>query len=72
MRLKDKVAIVTGAAGGMGACTAQLFAKEGAKVVLATYNLGEPDRDRRLIDDLKEQARLLCGLPGGVTAQRGA
>jgi NAD(P)-dependent dehydrogenase (short-subunit alcohol dehydrogenase family) len=35
MRLKDKVAIVTGAAGGMGACTARLFAKEGAKVVLA-------------------------------------
>ena len=35
MRLKDKVAIVTGAAGGMGACTAQLFAREGAKVVLA-------------------------------------
>jgi NAD(P)-dependent dehydrogenase (short-subunit alcohol dehydrogenase family) len=35
MRLKDKVAIVTGAAGGMGACTARLFAGEGAKVVLA-------------------------------------
>ena len=35
MRLKDKVAIVTGAAGGMGAATARLFAKEGAKVVLA-------------------------------------
>ncbi len=35
MRLKDKVAIVTGAAGGMGACTAKLFAKEGARVVLA-------------------------------------
>ena len=35
MRLKDKVAIVTGAAGGMGACTAKLFAREGARVVLA-------------------------------------
>lgn len=34
MRLKDKIAIVTGAASGMGACTAELFAKEGAKVML--------------------------------------
>ncbi|MGL4553090.1 MAG: 3-hydroxyacyl-ACP dehydratase FabZ family protein [Gemmataceae bacterium] len=42
-----------------------------AKIVLATYNLGDPDRDRRITDDLKDQGRLLCDLPGGVTAQRG-
>ena len=35
MRLKDKVAIVTGAASGLGASTAKIFAKEGAKVVVA-------------------------------------
>jgi len=34
MRLKDKVAIVTGAASGMGAETARIFAREGAFVVL--------------------------------------
>ena len=35
MRLKDKVAIVTGGAHGMGAAEARLFAKEGAAVVIA-------------------------------------
>jgi NAD(P)-dependent dehydrogenase (short-subunit alcohol dehydrogenase family) len=34
MKLKGKVAIVTGAASGIGLASARLFAKEGAKVVL--------------------------------------
>ena len=38
MRLKDRVAIVTGAAGGIGEAIANAFAKEGAKVVAADIN----------------------------------
>ena len=34
MRMKDKVALISGAASGMGAATARLFAREGAKVVV--------------------------------------
>ena len=38
MRLKDKVAIVTGGAGGMGQATVLRFLAEGAKVVIADFN----------------------------------
>jgi NAD(P)-dependent dehydrogenase (short-subunit alcohol dehydrogenase family) len=34
MRLKDKVTIITGAGSGIGAATAVMFAKEGARVVV--------------------------------------
>ena len=37
-RLQDKVALVTGAASGIGRATALTFAREGAKLVVADMN----------------------------------
>lgn len=38
MRLKDKVAIITGGASGIGLAACERFLEEGAKVVLADFN----------------------------------
>jgi 3-hydroxybutyrate dehydrogenase len=39
MRIKDKSAVVTGAASGIGKDIALVFAREGAKVAIADLNM---------------------------------
>ncbi|MGD2098088.1 MAG: 3-oxoacyl-ACP reductase family protein [Desulfobacterales bacterium] len=53
MRLKDKVAIVTGAAKGLGRAFAVKMAEEGARILAVT---------RKDMDNLKETARQIEGL----------
>jgi 3-hydroxybutyrate dehydrogenase len=50
MRLKDKVAIITGAASGIGKDIAVVFAREGAKVAIADLNQEGADATAREID----------------------
>jgi NAD(P)-dependent dehydrogenase (short-subunit alcohol dehydrogenase family) len=57
MRLQDKVAIITGAASGMGAATARLFAREGGKVVVA--DILEPE-GRAVADSIKSNRGEAC------------
>ncbi len=51
-KLENKVAIVTGAASGMGKSIAELYAKEGATVMLADYNI---DGALAVSDELNSQ-----------------
>lgn len=52
MKLKDKVAIVTGSTSGMGRATAELFAREGAKVVVTGRN---EERAKEVVDKIKAE-----------------
>jgi NAD(P)-dependent dehydrogenase (short-subunit alcohol dehydrogenase family) len=52
-QLEGKVAVITGAASGIGAATTRLFIREGAKVVLADV---QDDRGERMVEELGPNA----------------
>ena len=56
MRLKDKVAIITGAGGGMGRVAAMMFAAEGAKVVAAEFGEAAGNETVRLVKEAGGEA----------------
>jgi NAD(P)-dependent dehydrogenase (short-subunit alcohol dehydrogenase family) len=58
MRLADKVAIITGAGGGMGRTAALMFAAQGARVVVAEYGEEAGAETVRLVEAQGGQASL--------------
>jgi len=59
MLLKDKIAIVTGAASGIGKATAIAFAREGAKVTCVDINVDGAEATARTIADTGGEAASL-------------
>jgi len=66
MRLKNKVAIVTGSGKGIGEGIALGFAEEGAKVVV--NDLSEPDA-RRTVDAIRSKGRQAVAVVGNVASR---
>jgi NAD(P)-dependent dehydrogenase (short-subunit alcohol dehydrogenase family) len=65
-RLQDKVAIVTGASGGIGSATAKLFAAEGAKIVVGARRAAEL---ARLVAEIETAGGKAVALAGDVRSE---
>jgi 3-hydroxybutyrate dehydrogenase len=67
MRLKDKVAIITGAASGIGKEIATVYAREGAKVAIADINQAAADATAKELDPSGKRA---IGVAMDVTSEQ--
>ncbi len=61
MRLKDKVAMITGGAGGIGRATALRFAKEGAAILVSDMDEAGANETAKLVADGGGQAVAVAG-----------
>lgn len=59
MRLKDKVAIITGGGGGIGRATAIRFAQEGARLVIADYSENAGAETVQLVNEIGGEAKFI-------------
>ena len=67
MKLKDKTAIVTGAASGIGKAIAQTYAREGAKVAIADLDKGAADA---VAGEIRAAGGQALGIAMDVTSER--
>ncbi|MBW2410248.1 MAG: glucose 1-dehydrogenase [Deltaproteobacteria bacterium] len=58
-RLKDKIALITGGGSGIGRAAAQLFSREGAKVVIADVNVEGGEETVRSISEAGGEAHFV-------------
>ena len=69
MRLRDKVAIVSGAGGPMGMAVARRFAEEGAKVVITDISNSRLEEGIRFVGDACDSTDDVVGLRADVSSR---
>ena len=72
MRLKDKVAIVTGAASGIGKEIAKAFVREGARVVIADLNQKAADAAAAELGDTRKAFGVVMDVTNEQQVEAGA
>jgi len=61
MKLQNKIAVITGAGKGIGKATAELFLKEGAKVVLTSRNISDLEQIIANNESKKDNISVIAG-----------
>jgi glucose 1-dehydrogenase len=67
LRLRDKVAIVTGAATGIGKAIAMKFAGEGARIMIDYH--GDPERAWGVVEEIKAQGGAAAAFKADVSRE---
>ena len=66
MRLKDKVAIITGGSRGIGRAIASAFAREGAKIIIVSRNKSRCDE---AAEDISKNGGIAIGIQADVSSE---
>jgi 3-oxoacyl-[acyl-carrier protein] reductase len=67
MRVKDKVAIVVGGASGIGRATAQLLAREGAKVIIVNLHI---EKANQIADGIRAAGGEVATIKADMTIEK--